>query len=311
MLGKDSDELPNPGQLFPTGLSPLDRHSAAGSIGHRISRNRLPRPFLKWAGGKAQLLRYLVPLAHAAQSVGTYHEPFVGGGALFFELSRLGLIKRAVLSDINRSLMDSYLGVRDHIEHVLVILGRHREFHSEDYYYEIRRSTPADIAERAARVIYLNKTGYNGLFRENRRGEFNVPFGRYIDPPIRDESNLRATHAALQQTELLNEGFQEVLDRVSSGDLVYFDPPYMPVSTTSSFTSYSAGGFREAEQKQLAEVVAELDARDIRVMVSNSFHPLIIRLYRQYNIREVLASRAVNSHPGRRGKVKELLITNF
>ncbi|MCL4694138.1 MAG: Dam family site-specific DNA-(adenine-N6)-methyltransferase, partial [Candidatus Hydrogenedentes bacterium] len=224
----------------------------------------VPRPFLKWVGGKGQLLGPLIAQVERAGDFGRYHEPFVGGGALFFELVRTNRLrrntKRAYLSDNNERLIAAYLGVKQDVERVIDHLQRHREKHSEEYYYALRDAVPEDLFERAARIIYLNKTCYNGLFRENSRGIFNVPFGRYKNPRICDEVNLRATSEALQRADISVQSFEMVVGRAKAGDLVYFDPPYDPVSKTASFTAYDRGGFGRAEQQRLADVARTLDA---------------------------------------------------
>ena len=206
-----------------------------------MSNLHLPRPFLKWAGGKTQLTDAL--LERMPVYFNTYHEPFVGSGALFFRLHREGKIKHAILSDINAELIDTYLAIRNHVWEVIQLLS---DFpHNESFYYQIREKDPwsMSLAERAARMIYLNKTGYNGLYRVNRQGKFNVPFGRYKAPKYLDKDNLLAVSLALQNVEILCAPFETVLERAGPGDWVYFDPPYVPVSQTSNFTSYYARGF--------------------------------------------------------------------
>jgi DNA adenine methylase len=274
-----------------------------------IGVGHTPRPFLKWAGGKGQLLPQLLERVAAAEPYRDYHEPFVGGGALYFALVRLGRLRRqAYLSDTNPNLIDAYLGVRDHVQQVIELLRQHQAHHAEAYYYTVRAQTPQSLPERSARIIYLNKTCYNGLFRENRKGQFNVPLGRYTNPTICDEVNLRAASEALQGAVLEVRPFDTVLDRTREGDFVYFDPPYHPLSRTSSFTAYSKDSFGEAQQRRLAAVFAELAGRGVKVLLSNSMTDLVRELYRGFAIDEVLASRAVNSKSGRRGKVSEALI---
>jgi DNA adenine methylase len=272
------------------------------------------RPFLKWAGGKGQLLPELLARVNSAGAFKRYHEPFLGGGALFFALvreNRLGRA-RAYLSENNPRLVDTYLGLRDHPDKVIALLQRHREKNCEAYYYAVRAESPAGIAEQAARIIYLNKTCYNGLFRENSRGGFNVPFGRYKNPAICDEANLRACAAALKKAHVEARGFETVLQYAKPGDFVYFDPPYHPVSKTASFTSYHKGGFGEEEQRQLARVFDELTKKKVKVLLSNSDTPFVIELYRPIGaIEYVKANRAVNSRADRRGKVSEVLVSNF
>lgn len=284
-------------------------------------RYALPRPFLKWVGGKGQLLPELVKRVEAAGAFGRYHEPFVGGGALFFELHRTGRLKRkAVLSDANPNLVNAYTAVRDEVDAVIRALQRHKSKHSEDHYYAVRAKVPRTPAAQAARLIYLNKTGYNGLYRENRKGEYNVPFGRYKNPAICDEDNLRSASRALQSAAIDERHFETVLDKAKPGDLVYFDPPYHPVSKTASFTSYAQHGFAEDSQRLLARVAHDLTANGVHILLSNSMTPFIRELYASYHtdkgvpaftIEEVQATRAINSRPDRRGKIPEALIRNF
>lgn len=281
----------------------------------RVQKHVVPRPFLKWAGGKGQLLPELVMCVEAAAPFGRYHEPFVGGGALFFDLYRRGSLgrKRAFLSDSNPDLIETYCAVRDNVTAVIEFLKKHKTQHSKDHYYETRGTVPEDPVERAARVIYLNKTCYNGLFRVNSKGGFNVPFGRYENPMICDEENLRAVSVALRRAAIGQRPFETVRERARTGDLVYFDPPYDPVSATASFTGYDRMGFGEASQRLLAEVSKELSAIGVKVLLSNSYTPLVRTLYegKEFAIGNVYAGRAVNSRGDRRGKVIEALIRNF
>lgn len=271
-----------------------------------------PRPFLKWAGGKGQLLPEL--LARVARvEFRRYHEPFIGGGALFFELAasgRLGPYK-PFLSDRNANLMDAYLGVRDDVEGVIAALKRHAERHSKEHYYAVRAETPVELCERAARIIYLNRTCFNGLYRENSRGQFNVPMGRYANPTICDEENLRAVARALRKAAVECRSFESVLETARPGDLVYFDPPYVPVSKTASFTAYDKDGFGPERQCRLAEVFAILSERGVYVLLSNSMTESVRELYRGFTVEEVSARRAVNSKADRRGAVPEALVRNF
>lgn len=277
------------------------------------------RPFLKWAGGKRQLLPELVARVQRLGRFRVYHEPFVGGGALFFELAGLGLLGHGVvLSDVNVRLMETYQGVRDHVEDVIALLQEHAARHGKDHYYQTRATLPATVVARAARIIYLNRTCFNGLYRENSRGGFNVPMGRYVRPRICDPDMLRAASRALQGARLEVRPFDGVLDVAGPGDLVYFDPPYVPVSETASFTSYARDGFGMDDQGRLASVFAQLARRGVHVMLSNSrtravldlFEPLVASIP-GLRIDTVLAGRAVNSRADRRGKVEEVVITNF
>lgn len=271
-----------------------------------------PRPFLKWVGGKRQLLPELLNAVETAGPFRRFHEPFLGGGALFFALARIGHLQgTSFLSDVNQNLIDAYIGVRDHVDQVIDILTLHRRRHSEAYFYEVRARVPRALAKRAARIIYLNKTCYNGLYRENSKGKFNAPYGRYTNPAICDEENLRAVAKTLRNTKIRAQGFDSVLRFARTGDLVYFDPPYAPLSKTADFTSYSKDGFGLDAQRSLAKVCQRLADRDVSVVVSNSLTDLTKELYRDFFLYEVFANRLVNSRADKRGKVAEALIANF
>jgi DNA adenine methylase len=272
-----------------------------------------PRPFLKWVGGKGQLLPQLLAKVDDAAPFERYHEPFVGGGALFFELYREGRLgrKHSYLSDSNKNLVIAYAGVHDDVEGVIDRLKMHGAKHDHDYYYDVRANVPTDTIDQAARLIYLNKTCFNGLYRENSKGLFNVPLGRYKNPMICDEPNLRAVSEALKRTRIKHQPFDAVFDLAEPGDLVYFDPPYVPLSNTANFTSYAKGGFGEDEQRRLAEVYAALAADGVHVMLSNSMTPLVRKLYKKFAVEKVLAKRMVNSRADKRGKVAEALVCTF
>jgi DNA adenine methylase len=266
--------------------------------------SRAARPFLKWAGGKRQLLGELERYLPAR--FGTYHEPFIGGGALYFHLQPA----RAVLSDNNERLVRAYRGVRDGVERVIRLLGQYP--HDKDFFlsfreHDIDRDSDAEVA---AWLVYLNKTGFNGLYRVNSQNRFNVPFGRYTNPNICDEENLRACSLALQEADLpFAEDFASVLHRARRGDLVYFDPPYLPLSVTSSFTSYTSEGFGLADHVRLRDVALDLKKRGVHVIVSNSSAPAVVELYEKgFAIERVAANRAVNSKADGRGAVTELII---
>ncbi len=280
----------------------------------RSRLNKTPRPFLKWAGGKGNLLPELIPRVEAARPFSRYHEPFVGGGALFFELHRCGWLGDSppVLSDSNINLIKTYQGLQQDAEAVIERLEYHAARHDKDYYYAVRAEQPEDLAAHSARIIYLNRTCYNGLYRENSRGRFNVPMGRYTNPTICSPDNLRAVAKALRAAELQCEPFTAVLERAQPGDFVYCDPPYNPVSKTASFTAYTKGGFGEDAQRALAETVAALKDKGVRVLVSNSKTPLIEAIYRVCGtIETVYAARAVNSNAARRGKAAEVLVRTY
>ena len=272
--------------------------------------HEIPRPFLKWVGGKAQITDQL--LARVPEQFGRYHEPFLGGGALFFALYRAGRITDgASLSDLNHELIDTYTAVRNETDAVLKRLDSYR--HTEKFFYDLRKKNPWRMkpANRAARMIFLNKTCYNGLYRVNRKGQFNAPFGRYKNPNYRDPDNLYAVAKALANIDLTNAPFENILDNAKSGDLVYFDPPYVPLSATANFTGYSANGFAYADQVRLRDVCVELDKRGVYVLLSNSATDIVRDLYNpHFKLEEVQARRAINSNPNKRGKLAELVVTN-
>jgi DNA adenine methylase len=274
-----------------------------------VSTQVWPRPFLKWAGGKGRLLEQYHP--HFPQRVETYYEPFLGGGAIFFHLT--GSFRTAVLADINPELVNVYQCVRNQVEDLIRLLQAHKQQHSQEHYYGVRSQTDlTDPLERAARLLYLNKTCYNGLYRENSKGHFNVPIGRYKNPAICDPELLRAAAFALQSAHIRQASFDFVLQRATSRhDFVYFDPPYYPISATSSFTGYSRYGFTAADQERLSQVFSTLAQRGVQVMLSNSDCPFIRDLYAGFTIRTIQAARAINSKAGRRGKITELLITSY
>jgi DNA adenine methylase len=267
------------------------------------SRSRqAARPFIKWAGGKRQILRELV---QRVPKFKTYHEPFLGGGALFFALRPA----KAVLADNNLRLVRAWRGVRDDVETVIALLQTYP--HDREFFLELRER-PIDQAtdpEVAAWFIYLNKTGYNGLYRVNSRNVFNVPFGRYSNPTICDATNLRACAKALQGIEILHDDFGSVLGRARRGDFVYFDPPYVPLSTTSVFTSYTAEGFGREDQRRLRDVALKLKAKGVHVLLSNSSSALVRDLYAdRFVVEEVSANRNLNCKGEKRGPVTEVII---
>lgn len=274
-----------------------------------------PRPFLKWAGGKGQLLPELLDRVRRARPYARYHEPFLGGGALFFELARGRGLPRAhsCLSDANARLIETYASVRDHVEEIIALLQAHQARHCEAYFYATRAQVPDSPVARAARIIYLNRTCFNGLYRENSRGEFNVPYGRYRNPAICDAENLRNAAVALKRACLSHGHFIDTLKTAKRGDLVYLDPPYHPVSKTSSFTSYEQSNFGRIEQTALRDCCMELHRRGVAFILSNSCTPFILELYKStdFRVEIVEANRMVNSKGDRRGKIPEVLMLNF
>ncbi len=266
------------------------------------------KPFVKWAGGKRQLLD---ELTKGLPGFENYHEPFLGGGALFFRLEAERKIKTAYLSDSNGELINTYSVIKSRVLELMAELSSPIYANNETAYYKIRASRPASKIERAARFIYLNKTAFNGLYRVNSKGGFNVPFGRYTNPMILDSKNLMLVHRALQTDELYCGDFTVVQKNAKQGDLVYFDPPYFPISKTSNFTSYTKDGFFENEQMKLMRTFKALDARGCYVLLSNSHSDLIADLYAEFNPEVVYASRAINCKGDKRGKIKELIVRNW
>lgn len=245
-------------------------------------------------------------------SIDTYYEPFVGSGAVFFALASQQRFRRAVLSDRNRELIDVYKALKKNCRAVISLLREYRELHAQDFYYEVRAQPPdeLDLFESAARTIYLNKTGFNGLFRVNRAGQFNVPFGRYANPNICDEPRLEAAAAALKSVQLLAKDFESACQDSGPGDAVYFDPPYVPLSRTSSFTAYHREAFGDEEQQRLAAVFARLAKRSVRVVLSNSDTPRTRALYAEWRIDPIQVARPINSNTEKRGVVGELLVSS-
>ena len=270
-------------------------------------------PAVKWAGGKRQLLDRILPLVPEHD---TYYEPFVGGGAVFLALAP----EKAVINDSNEELVNVYRVIRDNPEELIALLKEHRDRNSKDYYYEVREQdrvfeqyAEMSPAARAARILYLNRTCFNGLYRVNRAGEFNVPWGRYKNPQIVDEQNIRDMSAYLNRAKvkILCQDYRETFRGIRKDSFVYLDPPYMPISQTSSFTGYTAAGFGEIQHAELKKQCDLLNRRGIRFLLSNSNSEFVKKLYREYTIEEVEASRSVNAKGDGRGNVTELLIRNY
>lgn len=266
-------------------------------------------PIVKWVGGKRQLMFEL--LKNLPKSYNRYFEPFIGGGALFFELQP----EQAYISDMNEELINLYSIVRDNVYELIDDLSKHEV--SKEYFLEIRNIDRTEEysklsnVERASRFIYLNRTCFNGMYRVNSKGEFNVPFGHYKNPRIIDENNLLNCSELLKKTEIKCADFSEILTKVKKGDLVYFDPPYVPLNETSSFTSYTKDGFDINMQFKLRDVCDELDNKGVKFMLSNSDTKLVNELYVNYEIKKVFASRQINANADGRGKITEVLVRNY
>lgn len=292
-----------------------DKKNLIQSAGKII--NEKPKPFVKWVGGKRQLLKQfklmnLYPPEKFDPEKNRYFEPFVGGGAVFFDL----LPKKAFLSDMNFELVTTYNVIKSDVESLIKLLKKHN--HNKEYFLKVRAKKVEELTplQIASRFIYLNRAGFNGMYRVNSRGEFNVPFGDNKNPLICGEENLRKISHALKNVEIKHQDYKHVLKKARKGDFIYFDPPYHPVSKTSTFTSYTANGFTENDQIELRDIFAELSERGCFVMLSNSDAPFINKIYSEIKkdgvrISKVDAGRAINSKGSGRGKIKEVLVTNY
>lgn len=261
-------------------------------------------PFMKWAGGKRSLVPTLAGLI--PDRYGAYYEPFVGGGAVFFGLRP----ERALLNDANEELITCYAVVRDRLDDLLAVLATH--VNTEAHFLRVRGQRPADLDDvtRAARLIYLNRTCFNGLYRVNKRGEFNTPYGHYRNPTIVPAKLLRDASVALRGATLTAAGYREACASAGRGDLVYLDPPYVPAGGFADFRRYHRVQFREDDHEELARVFKELDARGCHVRLSNAYTPFVLDLYADWTIHEVTTRRAINSNGSRRGPVREVIVAN-
>lgn len=276
-------------------------------------KNPLVSPILKWVGGKRQLLDSIEPLIPKCS---TYYEPFIGGGAVLFSRQP----DKAVINDSNPELINVYLTIKNEPEALIEKLKEHKVNSSEEYFYSIRAlDRDKEVfenmtnVERAARIIYLNKTCYNGLFRVNSSGEFNSPWGKYKNPNITNETTINALHTYFNKANITIKcgDYKDALKGIRKGAFVYFDPPYMPISSSASFTGYTAGGFGEQEQIALKEQCDALNAKGIKFLLSNSSCPFIEDLYKDYIIEHVNAKRVINANPEKRGEIKEVLVRNY
>ncbi|HEU7650930.1 TPA: DNA adenine methylase [Streptococcus pneumoniae] len=271
------------------------------------------QPFTKWTGGKRQLLpviRELMP-----KTYNRYFEPFVGGGALFFDVAP----KDAVINDFNAELINCYQQIKDNPQELIEILKVHQEYNSKEYYLDLRsadRDERIDMmseVQRAARILYMLRVNFNGLYRVNSKNQFNVPYGRYKNPKIVDEELISAISVYINnnQLEIKVGDFEKAIVDVRTGDFVYFDPPYIPLSETSAFTSYTHEGFSFADQVRLRDAFKRLSDTGAYVMLSNSSSALVEELYKDFNIHYVEATRTNGAKSSSRGKISEIIVTNY
>lgn len=271
------------------------------------------QPFTKWTGGKRQLLGEL--RSYMPETYGRYFEPFVGGGALFFDLAP----EQAVINDFNEELINAYRQIKNNPAELINLLIKHKENNSKDYYLALRsadrdgRISRMTGVERAARILYMLRVDFNGLYRVNSKNQFNVPYGRYKNPKIVDVDLLYQISEYLNENdvEILQTDFAEAVKDAQTGDFVYFDPPYIPLNETSSFTSYTHEGFSYEEQVRLRNTFKELTERGVYAMLSNSSSPLVEELYKDFNIYFVEAQRTNGAKSSSRGKISEIIVTNY
>ena len=277
--------------------------------------NKVPKPVVKWVGGKTQLLESISE--NAPLEYGKYIEPFFGGGAVFFSLYKQSRVKKAAISDNNPELINLYTIIRDEPRNLIRELKKLGTANTSEQYYELRIEFNALVKKeiskvrRAALLIYLNKTCYNGLWRVNKKGELNVPFGRYKNPNILDEPNIIAVSKALQKIKITLSDFEDTVKTAKARDFVYFDPPYAPITNTAKFTSYTKDGFENGEQERLAGVFQKLASDGVYVLESNSSAPVVSKLYTGFDKVVVQARRHINCEGDKRGNVNELLIKSY
>ena len=274
-----------------------------------------PKPFVKWAGGKRQLIPSLE--GHLPKKFNTYFEPFLGGGALLFHLLNQSPNLKCSISDLNSDLILAYITIRDKVEQLIESLEKHSGKYFTDqreYYYSVRASAPKNQIEKVSRLLFLNKTCFNGLYRVNSKGQFNVPLGRYTNPSIVNKENLISVSKILQSKNIAIrcQDFAAILDEAKKDDFVYFDPPYQPVSKTANFTSYTKCEFTYKDLERLADLCQKLDKKDCKVLLSNSNTKEVRNLFSsEWKVVEISANRAINSNSKKRTGHSELLIKNY
>ncbi|MFH2020251.1 MAG: DNA adenine methylase [archaeon] len=270
--------------------------------------------FIKWAGGKEKLLSQFKPFL--PKKLETYYEPFLGGGAVFFFVSQIVKPKKIVLSDVNHLLIELYKNVKEDPDQLIQLLQVHKENHlvgKSEYYYKMRDkfNQLQNTIKKSALFLFLNKTCFNGLYRENSKGEFNVPIGSYKNPSIYNPDDIKRASRLLKNVELIEQDFEKILPLVKRGDFVYMDPPYHPVSETSSFTSYSKDDFGVEDQKRLAEFCRKLNKKGVQFMLSNSDTELIKKLYSEFKIHIVTVRRLISADKSKRNMINEVVVTNY
>jgi len=275
-----------------------------------------PKPFVKWAGGKRQLIPQIEK--HLPEKFSSYFEPFLGGGALLFHLLSENKNLKGYVSDLNSDLVLAYVTIRDNLNGLLKSLQKHSDNYfsdSKSYYYSVRESNPKSQIEKVSRLLFMNRTCFNGLYRVNSKGKFNVPLGRYSNPNIVQEENLRSVNQFLNHNKIIIkcQDFSSTVEKAKKGDFVYFDPPYQPVSKTANFTSYTNGNFGLNDLKRLAKVSNELTKKGVNVLLSNSSSKQVRELFssKAWEIFEIQANRAINSDSKKRTGHSELLIKNY
>jgi DNA adenine methylase len=274
-----------------------------------------PKPFVKWAGGKRQLMSELEK--NFPIKFGTYLEPFLGGGAVMFDLLAKNSNLKCNVSDLNSDLVLAYVTIRDRLGRLIESLENHSKNYHKDstgYYYEVRKQEPKNQIEKVSRLLFLNKTCFNGLYRVNSKGKFNVPLGRYTNPNIVNKENLETVSKALQygKIKISCRDFESVISDAKKGDFVYFDPPYQPVSDTANFTSYTHRDFTEDDLERLADLANQLNSKGCKVMLSNSNSKTVKKLFSsEWKIKEIKANRAINSNSQKRTGHKEIIIQNY
>jgi len=270
--------------------------------------------FVKWAGGKGKLIPQFEK--HFPEKIDTYFEPFLGSGAIFFHIVQSHKPKKIILSDVNHILIELYRNVKENPDHLIKLLREHKKNHTpenSEYYYNMREkyNQLQNTIEKSALFLYLNRTCFNGLYRENSKGHFNVPMGKYKNPSIVNDTKLLKASQILKNAEVLEKDFEEILDSVKKGDFVYLDPPYHPVSETSSFTSYSKDDFGKEDQKRLAKFCKKLNEKGAKFMLSNSDTKFIKTLYSEFNIHLVSTRRMISADKSKRNMINEVVVTNY